>query len=236
VSVVYIVRHAQASFGAENYDQLSELGRRQSERLGESLVQRGIVADRVISGTMQRHRDTAEIALKIAVDHNAFADDTVNIEIDAGFDEFDHLPLLATPAAQLHAQQVIAGGVAPGGRAVAFQKVFAEAVRGWVEEPDSADYPESFTAFTERVETGLIRVVSGLGKDGTALVFTSGGPMTWLLASLSGGGAAVFQRMHSVVVNTSITKIMVGRSGATMVTFNDHSHVDGPHRELLTYR
>jgi broad specificity phosphatase PhoE len=32
---LYLVRHGQASFGAADYDQLSELGQRQSVRLGE---------------------------------------------------------------------------------------------------------------------------------------------------------------------------------------------------------
>jgi broad specificity phosphatase PhoE len=39
---IYLVRHGQASFGAENYDQLSTLGQQQSQRLGEYFAQKGI--------------------------------------------------------------------------------------------------------------------------------------------------------------------------------------------------
>jgi len=34
MSLVYLVRHAQASFGAQDYDRLSELGRQQARWLG----------------------------------------------------------------------------------------------------------------------------------------------------------------------------------------------------------
>ena len=38
---LYLVRHGQASFGADDYDQLSELGRRQAVQLGRYWAQRG---------------------------------------------------------------------------------------------------------------------------------------------------------------------------------------------------
>ena len=37
---IYLIRHGQASFGAENYDVLSPLGYRQSEALGDYLARR----------------------------------------------------------------------------------------------------------------------------------------------------------------------------------------------------
>jgi broad specificity phosphatase PhoE len=41
MGTLYLVRHGQASFGADDYDQLSALGRRQSVRLGEYLRGKG---------------------------------------------------------------------------------------------------------------------------------------------------------------------------------------------------
>ena len=35
MSMLHLVRHGQASFGADDYDKLSELGWQQSRRLGE---------------------------------------------------------------------------------------------------------------------------------------------------------------------------------------------------------
>jgi len=58
MGTLYLVRHGQASFGADDYDQLSALGRRQSERLGQYLAQRDVRIDAAITGTLQRQRQT----------------------------------------------------------------------------------------------------------------------------------------------------------------------------------
>jgi len=57
---LYLVRHGQASFGADDYDHLSDLGRRQSVRLGAYWRERGMAFDAVITGTLKRHRQTWE--------------------------------------------------------------------------------------------------------------------------------------------------------------------------------
>jgi len=53
---LYLVRHGQASFGADNYDQLSLLGKQQGQLLGEYFAERKIVFDHVLVGTMNRPR------------------------------------------------------------------------------------------------------------------------------------------------------------------------------------
>ena len=52
---LYLVRHGQASFGAADYDQLSDLGRRQCVRLGEYFAHKGRRFDAVLTGTLKRH-------------------------------------------------------------------------------------------------------------------------------------------------------------------------------------
>lgn len=69
MSELYLVRHAQASFGAANYDQLSELGHRQSRWLGDYLKQRKIEFDCFVVGDMHRHHQTMDgISAGLAVD------------------------------------------------------------------------------------------------------------------------------------------------------------------------
>ena len=57
---LFLVRHGQASFGADDYDQLSELGQRQSRRLGAYFRERGLTFEAVITGSLKRHRQTWE--------------------------------------------------------------------------------------------------------------------------------------------------------------------------------
>ena len=69
MALVYLVRHAQASFGQRNYDQLSPLGHQQARWLGEWFHEQGISFKRVMSGTLQRQRQTAlEIVAAVGAD------------------------------------------------------------------------------------------------------------------------------------------------------------------------
>eukprot|EP01035_Chromulina_nebulosa_P034925 gene34925-46915_t len=71
---LYLVRHGQASFGADDYDQLSEMGQRQSRRLGEDWAERGVGFDAVITGTLKRHTQTwAGIAEGARLGHEPLA-------------------------------------------------------------------------------------------------------------------------------------------------------------------
>ena len=56
---IYLVRHGQAGT-RDNYDALSELGRRQSRLLGEYFVAQGIDFTSAISGGNSRQQQTAE--------------------------------------------------------------------------------------------------------------------------------------------------------------------------------
>ena len=49
-----IVRHAQASFGSDNYDQLSDLGFQQSTWLGEYFREREIEFSVLVTGTQKQ--------------------------------------------------------------------------------------------------------------------------------------------------------------------------------------
>src|SRR4051812_3324882 len=60
MGTLYLVRHGQASFGAADYDQLSDLGHKQSLRLGQYFAQKGIRFDGLIAGTLRRHKQTLE--------------------------------------------------------------------------------------------------------------------------------------------------------------------------------
>ena len=55
-----LVRHGQASFGADDYDVLSPTGWEQGRRLGAHLAAAGVSPTALVRGTMRRHRETLE--------------------------------------------------------------------------------------------------------------------------------------------------------------------------------
>ena len=60
MSQIRFIRHAQASFGKANYDQLSEFGFEQSKELGKYLVKEKQHFDRIYVGPLRRQRETYE--------------------------------------------------------------------------------------------------------------------------------------------------------------------------------
>ena len=65
MSRLFIIRHGQASFLSDNYDQLSENGCSQAKFLGENLLSQDIVFDSVYCGNLVRQVDTAEIVKSV---------------------------------------------------------------------------------------------------------------------------------------------------------------------------
>lgn len=63
MTTIYLVRHGQASFGAESYDKLSPNGELQAKLLGQYLDKILKEEPYVVAGSMLRHQQTASFAL-----------------------------------------------------------------------------------------------------------------------------------------------------------------------------
>ena len=59
MSKIILVRHAQASLGKTEYDQLSDLGFTQAKLLGEYFAKTGQQPKNIIHGSLKRHQQTA---------------------------------------------------------------------------------------------------------------------------------------------------------------------------------
>ena len=208
--VVLLVRHGQASFGADDYDVLSDLGRRQGEVVGAELARRGLREPVSVSGGLRRQQDTALLALP-----------GTPLSVDRRWDEYDHLGLLQRyPSAE-----------PSDGSSRSVQVLLDAALRSWVDDPDGG-----WDAFAGGAAAALHDLVGDLGSGLDAVVVTSGGVVAAVCAGLLGLGADGVVALNRVTVNGGITKLVVGRGGVSLVAFNDHAHFEGASRELLTYR
>ncbi|TWG12343.1 broad specificity phosphatase PhoE [Actinoplanes teichomyceticus] len=231
-----LVRHGQASFGADDYDALSALGHEQARTLGRVLAARGVRPTLVLRGTMRRHQETLA-GLLDGLGAPAPA------EVDAGWDEFDfqhvveiHRPLYrdrAAMMAELHVRER---------PEQAFQEVFDAATARWSSGAHDAEYAESFGSFRARVAISLRSARDRLREHRDIVAVSSGGPIAMASALLTAGPdapaatlATLWAALNRVSVNTGVTKIISGRSGLSLSTFNEHTHVEREPR-LLTYR
>ena len=209
MSKLLLVRHGQASWGAEDYDQLSPLGESQARTLGAAFAARGINPDVLLSGGMKRHTQTAAATC-------SSAGWELPVATDSGWDEFDHLQVLARhPAPE---------GVDLSADRRAFQRWFEDATLRWTSGQHD-DYDESFRDFCERITGAFERTIAALAPQGTAVVFTSGGPISWAAATRLGGDAALWLRLNQVTVNGGVTSFVIGSRSPTLLAFNEHAHL-----------
>lgn len=230
MGLVLLVRHGQASFGREDYDVLSDTGLEQSRVLARSLAAADVVPSVVLTGAMRRQRDTAAAMVEEAGWR-------VRPEVDRGWDELDHLAVVARELAATGAGG--AGGSGGSGGDLdprGFQRLFESATARWAAGAHDEEYAESWPAFVARVRGALDRATR---REGVTVVVTSGGPVAVACATLvdpERGGEALFglwTAFNTVTVNASLTRVVSGPTGRRLVSFNEQSHLP---RDLLTYR
>jgi broad specificity phosphatase PhoE len=230
MGTIYLIRHAQASFGAANYDRLSEVGLTQANVLGRALASRGPRTDRIVSGTMRRHEDTARGCLEAM-------GAPVQWDSDSDWNEYDNQNVLRVydpryaDASTLTAE--LAASSDPRRR---FQEIFLASMNRWVSGRHDAEYAESWSSFRARVNGALERLNASLAKSQGALVFTSGGPIAAVccaLLNLSGQDAL---SLNSKLANASVTKLLCNGKTVHLSTLNEHAHFEGAEAALMTYR
>ena len=233
---IYLIRHGQASFGADDYDVLSPLGVRQAEVLGDHLAQLGISLDRCLSGSLRRQQHTATAAMQRCVAARLNAPE---LEIDPAFNEFDAEAVIRNllPAMLPDEPDALAIMRNPKDNRAAFQHLFARIIRRWVS--GEYDQPEhaSWQGFVDTVQGGLQRVLERAERGHNIAVFTSGGTITALLHLLTGVPADKAFELNWQIVNTSLSRLQFRGSEATLASFNSRVHLEllkAP--ELITYR
>ncbi len=220
MGAVYLVRHGQASFGAANYDVLSDLGRAQARAVGVELARRGVSVSVARCGTLARQRATAELAL-------AESGSGTPVEPDARWNEYDHVDIAAHHGG---------GAAQDSADPRAYQDALEKALTAWIEAGADSPCAEPWPMFLARVRAVFDEVSSSLGRGERAVVFTSGGVISALCGVLLGDAARGMLSLNRVTVNAGLTKVVTGRSGTTLVSFNEHGHFDGEATDLLTYR
>ncbi|AWB93874.1 histidine phosphatase family protein [Aeromicrobium chenweiae] len=210
---IHLIRHGQASWGSDDYDQLSELGAEQSAALGMSWEASGWAPTAAVAGGMKRHAQTAISTIDASGQGDGY-------DVDPGWDEYDHLAL-----ARAHDPAALAGD------AKAFQASLNVALEAWRAGESGAG--ESFEDFRRRVLGSFERVVAQAGSGQRIAVFTSGGPIALVVSHLLAGDDSHFQVLNDVVINASVTTVIVGQTGARLLAFNEHGHL--PH-DMVTFR
>jgi broad specificity phosphatase PhoE len=239
MGVVFLVRHAQASYLEPNYDKLSKLGEAQARLLGEYWARHKIVFDRVCTGPCIRQRDT--LVLVSAEYRKAGMQFPGLLELRE-FDEYQGEAVLERSLPELlesdqnirdlHSSFQSASGSIE--RRAASQKLFEAVVGKWVRGTICPPGVETWAEFCTRVNSGITKFLSAGSRGEKTVIFTSGGPIAVAMQralQLSAENALSVSWMSR---NSSWSEFLYSRERFTLSSFNSHPHLDDP--AMLTHR
>ncbi|MGH8455630.1 MAG: histidine phosphatase family protein [Stenotrophobium sp.] len=233
---IYLVRHGQASFGAKDYDRLSELGAEQARLLGGWLGASGLSFSRAIAGSLRRHRQTAESclsALPAALKLGGAC------ETEPGFDEYDHDDVLLRSRPEFSEPGAVRQWITKIDRPQQlFQQLFDQAMRRWMGGGHDSDYREPWPAFRNRCVGTLSNLAEQMNGDGNVIVFTSGGPIAAICQHLLGFPDHQVAALTWTLVSSSAPKLLHRSGRVTLSTLNGHAHLEqsGRAQQVITYR
>ena len=251
MTTLLFARHGQASFGQENYDQLSDLGSKQAQLLGSQYARLPRKIDRMITGTLSRQRDSAKYFLQgyqagleasnqTGLDYNLA--DLAQPQVLAGLNEFNHEDIFikSNPkfATQAGVMTEINTSPEPMGR---LAELFYESMQRWHSGDFDEEYLESWPAFNARVQQTLQRIIKltqEFDAPKTLLIFTSGGVIAALAAALLGDGKADSQaalRLTPSLLNTGVTSVSLKGGRPRLLAFNEHTHLLAAGEHYLTW-
>lgn len=236
MSTLFMLRHGQASFGHDDYDQLSPTGYRQARTVGRHLRDIGITFDAVYTGEMARQRQTFEAVADV---FNRFEGPLPNPVVTADLNEYDStgvwnhfFPALIreNPQLELDESRLLQDPKA-------FQSVFARIVHRWVEGAHEGPGIESWPAFRTRIDQGLESIMRQEGSGKNVLVCSSAGPIAVAVQLATGMSDRQCLGISWQVMNASLTRFRYNAEKMTLVGFNDVAALEiQGEPALLTYR
>lgn len=217
---LYLVRHGQASLGAEDYDQLSDVGEQQGIWLGEYFAQRDIAFDRVMTGTLRRHAQTADAIRR------GLREPCIDCEIHPGLDEYDFHALFRALGDE-HSTLAERATRSPRD----FFKALREVLQLWTEGALDGRAPETWLAFQQRVAEARAAIQQGSGQR--VLVVSSGGVIAALTQQVLQAPAATAIALNMQIRNSSVSHYFFNRDTVHLSSFNGIGHLDDPQRRAF---
>ncbi len=221
MGTLYLVRHGQASFGADDYDQLSEQGLRQSVRLGEYFAHKGITFEAAVTGTLKRHAQTFEgICSGLGLAPPALAWPGLNeYDSEAVIAAVHPHPLEKPSSPELYRHhfrllrdgltQWMAGVVSPRGM------------------PSYADFRAGVVAALDHVRTQ---------HSGNVLLVSSGGPIATAVGHVLGTSPETTIELNLRIRNSAVTEFVFTPKRHMLLTYNTLPHLDHPdHASWITF-
>ena len=221
---LYLVRHAQASFGAENYDKLSELGLKQSTYIPAHFSDDPTVSRVLYRGDMLRHKETADYSFT-----------GLTPVIHPGLNEFDHIDVLSVHQPAIHDKEKMTEIVMSQKDPRQFlENEFQTAMLKWMNEEGATSYKEPFRDFRTRIEDAIQTIINNARKEKQkeVIAVTSGGVISLYMTILMEMPLLRMIEMNQQIANTSVTSLLFNDKKTTLSYYNNFSHLP---KDMVTF-
>ena len=222
MGTLHLVRHGQASFGADDYDLLSPLGQRQALRLGEYWRERGQAFDAVYSGTLRRHDETlAGIVQGLGGAPAALRLPALN--------EYDSLALIRA----VHPEPLVRPDTPERYRQ--HFRLLCDGLAQWMAGVVSPEGMPSWESFAAGVH-GVLEAVRQRHAGQQVLLVSSGGPISAADGAVLGTAPEVTIALNMRIRNSAVTEMSISSKRLMLQTFNTLPHLGGlDHADWLTH-
>lgn len=222
MGTLYLVRHGQASFGADDYDVLSPRGHEQAVRLGEYWRGRGMAFDAVMTGTLRRHTETLQgIAQGLQTQPE--------VTRWPGLNEYDSHALISA----IHPQPL--GPADTPERYRAHFRILCDALAQWMAGVISPQGMPSWEEFSGGVRAALDHVRHHHAGQNVLLV-SSGGPISTAVGEVLGTAPEVTIALNMRIRNSAVTEFSISPKRLMLQTFNTLPHLNEvEHASLITH-
>jgi broad specificity phosphatase PhoE len=221
MGTLYLVRHGQASFGADDYDVLSPMGQQQSVRLGEYFKFKGIRFDGALTGTLNRQIQTyACICKGSGTDLAAIPWPGLNeYDSHAMIEAIHPHPLEKPTSPEMYRQHF---------------RLLKDGLAQWMAGVVSPRGMPRYTDFVQGVTSALDHVRQNF--DGNVLLVSSGGPIATAVGQVLGTSPETTIELNLRIRNASVTEFAFTPKRHMLVTYNTLPHLDAPeHADWITY-
>ncbi len=236
MSTLFLVRHGQASFMADNYDQLSPIGYIQAQVLAEHWVALNMIFDKIFVGPKLRQKQTMEAVASVYQANNL---PWPQPEFLSTWDEHQGFEVMWHMLPELAETDPIIKKLVPSRLDLTklepevYLKILRHVLRLWVRGEIKTPSHEPWLDFKDRVEQGLQQIVTSAGRGKTLAAFTSAGPVAVGTGYALNAVDEKTLELAWAVRNATYTEFLFSQSHLSLSAFNVGSHFR--QAELVTY-
>lgn len=223
---ILAIRHAQASFDADDYDRLSTDGEQQAERLGAYLANDPDFGfDTILVGAMRRHQQTLDaITAAYAARGRVLPEATVTADLN----EFDHGAVMTAYLAEYPDHPTWQGRMPDRADRGNVSFFLTEALYAWAAGELDRHLAEGWYPFRQRIGRALQHIVADHQHGSRILLVSSGGVIAQLARIALDVPDVRTIDFNLSLKNSAISEFRLRDTHLHLRSFNALPHLAGP--------